>query len=185
MFDGGVDEARRLLGEIDGIQIRTRADFRDGTWQWLAVWAIVCAGAAASAFTPFAGWYWMLGAPLGMAVTMVVSVRAETRIRLKRRAWPSIVTGVGMGVANTIVWLYLDGPVIVVGIWVVLGFGFAVLTSIDRVPSAPRAFVMLSILCVVGGVAVRDAYSLYPVLAMAFCMVLATFAVRVRSGVPG
>jgi len=179
-----VHEARRLLGELGVIQGRTRADFLDGTWQWMAVWAVVCAGAAASAFSPLAGWYWMLGAPLGMAVTMAVSVRAESRVRLRRKAWPSVATGVGIGIVIGLISWRFEESVIVVAVWVVLGLGFAVLTAIDRVASAPTVFVMLSIGSTVTGVAVRDPYALYPWLAGGFSLALAYFAARAWRGVP-
>jgi hypothetical protein len=182
-FDCTVDDARRLLGELDGIQLETRADFHGEAWQWMALWAVVCAGAAASAFTPFAGVYWLLGAPVGMALSMLLGARAGTRTRLRRKPWPAVVTGVCIGVANGLISWRLEEAVIVVAIWVVLGLGFSVLMTIERIPLAPTWFSLLAIASAVAGVAVRDTFALYPVIGVAFCVLLGWCAFRTKRAV--
>jgi len=171
-FEGTVDDARRLLGELDGIQIQTRAEFHRQAWRWMALWSAVCAGAAASAFTPFAAWYWMLGAPVGLALTMLLGVRAESRRGLRRKTWPPVMTGIGIGLANGIISFRLDGAVTVVLIWVVLGLGFSVLMVIERVPRAPTWFLLLAAATAIAGYAVRDTFALYPIIGGVFSVVL-------------
>lgn len=184
LLDVDVDEARRLVLEIGGIKDQTRADFRDGTWQWLMVWAFVCAGAAASAFTPAAGWYWMLGAPIGLVATVIVSVRAESRARIKRKVGPYVVVSIVMGCVNGAISFAFEQEVVAVAIWVVLGFGFAALTSLDRVPTAPTTFLLLAVGTVVAGVSVDDGFVLYTVAAATFCVALMGFGVTVRRAAP-
>lgn len=179
-----VEEALRLIDEIDGIKGDTRAAFFDGTWQWLLVWSVVCLGAAASAFTPFAGWYWLIGAPAGLAATAIVTSRAEARVRLRRKPGPYVAAGLGMACANGVFSYALPPEIVVVAIWVVLGLGFAALTWLDRVPTAPDAFLALTGGAIVAGVAIRDRLTLYPVIAVAFAIVLARFAMVTRRSVP-
>lgn len=179
-----VEEALRLIGEIDGIKGDTRAAFFDGTWQWLLIWSVVCLGAAASALTPLAGWYWMIGAPAGLAATVIVTTRAEMRVRLRRKPGPYVAVGLAMACANGFFSYALAPDMIVVVIWVVLGVGFAALTWLDRVPAAPGAFVVLTGAAIVARVAVGDGLALYPFIAVAFAIVLARFAVVTWRSVP-
>lgn len=183
-FEASVDETRRLLGEIDGIQQRTREDFRDSSWQWMAIWAVVCCGASISAFTPLAGWYWIVAAPVGIVVTVLVGFRADQRIRVRRKIWPPMAVGAVIGLANTVLSFRLGEEAIVVAVWVVLGLGFAAISAWDRVPSAPAAFSLLSIATLVVGVAVPDRFTLYPVIGVAFAAVLGSFSFVTRRGVP-
>lgn len=172
------------MTEIGGIKDQTRADFLDGTWQWLLVWSAVCVGAAASAFTPFAEWYWMVGAPIGLAVTVLVSMRAEARVRLRRKPWPYMAVSAAIGLANGALSYAVPPEALVVGLWVVLGLGFAALTSLDRVPGAPSVFIALACFAIVAGLATPDTFGLYPILGMMFACVLGGFAFLTWRAVP-
>ena len=70
--------------------------------------------------------------------------------------------------ANTAASLLLPGEAIVVVVWVVIGFGFGVLSWLDRQPAASGLFIGLALTSAVLGVVVEDRFSLYGVLALVF-----------------
>lgn len=175
-----IDETLSLLNEMRGIKEGTRQEFRDGAWQWLLVWSAVCAGAAVSAFTPLVGWYWAFAVPVGLAVTALIEIRVEKRLRIRRKAWPYFAVGASIAVANMAVSAVFGDEVVVVGVWVVLGLGFAALVALDRIPSASALFIVLSLATLVAGVWTRDPFALYPVLGVAFAATLAALAGGIR-----
>lgn len=175
-----VDEARRLLSEMDDIKEGTREEFRDGAWQWLLVWSGVCLGASISAYTPVAGWYWAIGAPIGLVLTVFVGMRVDQRLPVRRKAWPYFAVGAGIAVANTAVSMLLGEEVVVVAVWVVLGLGFAALTALDRMPSASALFIVVSLGTIVAGMWTRDPFGLYPALGLLFAVTLAALAGAIR-----
>lgn len=66
MDDSTVTPSPKLLKEMARIQRRTKLDVRAESWRYLAVWSGVFLGAFFSSFMPnVAGWYWLLGVPLG------------------------------------------------------------------------------------------------------------------------
>lgn len=178
------EDARQIIAEIAGIKQRTRTNLLSCSWQWLLVWSVVCAGAAVSAFTALAGWYWVAAVPVGMAATLAVSVRAERQVSIRRKAWPYFAVAGGMALANTWVSMVFDVEVVVVGIWVVLGLGFAALAALDRLPAAASVFVALAAASGVAGVAVVDRLALYPILASGFAVTLAGFSIRTKRAMP-
>ncbi|CAN5327812.1 hypothetical protein BH18ACT5_BH18ACT5_15680 [soil metagenome] len=157
-----------LLEELEGIQRRTKLDVRGESWRYLAVWAGVFFGAFLSSFLPgVAGWYWLLGVPLGY-LGMYLAYRNVEYSGVGTKAWPYATTGIGIGVANGIASFVLPEEAIVIAVWVVLGVGFAVLSWIDRQPLAASLFGALSLLALLLGLTTADTFQLYPVLALIF-----------------
>jgi hypothetical protein len=157
-----------LLEELQRLQRQTRLEVRAESWRYLAVWAAVFLGAFVSSFIPnVAGWYWLLGVPLGY-LGMYLAYRNVEYSGIGTKSWPYAVTGIAIGVVNSVASFLLPDEAIVVAVWVVMGFGFATLSWIDRQALAASLFVALSLLTLLLGLTVDNTFELYPVLALIF-----------------
>lgn len=168
-----LNSSPKLLEELARIQRRTKLDVRGESWRYLAVWSAVFFGAFMSSFVPgVAGWYWLIGVPLGY-LGMYLAYRNLTSAGVWTKSWPYVATGIGIGTANGVASFVLPEEAIVVAVWVVLGLGFAILSWIDRQPLAASMFAALSLLALLLGLTTDNTFELYPVLALIFTLITA------------
>ncbi len=173
MDEQSLNPSPELLEELARIQRRTKLDVRGESWRYLAVWSAVFLGAFISSFIPnVAGWYWLLGVPLGY-LGMYLAYRNLDDTGVGAKSWPYAVTGLGIGVVNGVASFLLSDEAIVVAVWVVLGVGFAILSWIDHQPLAASVFGALSVLALLLGLTTDDTLELYPVLALIFTLITA------------
>lgn len=176
----GTQQARGLLEEVAGIKAGTRADLRAQGWQWLLVWSGLFFGAGLTALVP--GWdeiadrYWFVGVPLGLVLTFLVSWRVERNSPVRRKAWPYWTIGGAITVAGFVVGAYLPDSVIVVLLWVILGFGFAGFLLLERLFAGAWLLAGMAVLSGILGLVVEDTFALYPLLAMSFSAAVAGIA---------
>ncbi len=155
-----------VVAEVGRVRRQTRMSLAEGAWRYLAVWAVVFLGSFVSAFFPIAGWYWVIGVPAGY-FGMWLMLR-DLQPGVERRQTPYWITGIAIGVANTLASLLFEDEVVVVVVWVVLGLGFGFLAWFDRQPAAAGLFGALAAISAVSGVVVSDRFALYAVLALVF-----------------
>lgn len=177
-------EAKGLLRELSEIQSTTRGRLYACSWQWMVIWSVAFLGAALTGVVPawqrFAGAYWLGALPVSLVLTAVVSSRFESRSPVRRRATPYWIMGLGITLGNTAVSLLLPEPAIVVAIWVILGFGFAAFSWLDRVKPASWLLASMAVVSGLLGLVVEDTFQLYPALAFAFSAALAGIVVGMR-----
>lgn len=154
------------LAEVVRVRRQTRMTLAEGAWRYLAVWAVVFLGSFVSAFFPIAGWYWLIGVPAGYVGMWLMFRNLQPGV--ERSQTPYWITGIAIGVANTLASLLFDDEVVVVVVWVVLGLGFGFLAWFDRQPAAAGLFGALAAISAISGVVVDDRFALYAVLALVF-----------------
>lgn len=177
----GIDEAQQLLESAGQMQAAARREIHSHGWQWYLVWAAVCVGSSISVFTPITGWFWLAGAPLGIAGTIAVSIREDQRSRVQRHQRGYWLIGGAMTVINFAASAFTSDEVVVVVIWVVLGFGFAGFAMLERQPAAAALFVGLAITIGIAGFLVTDTVDLYMVAGLIFAVAMVSVAVGIRS----
>lgn len=177
-------EARGLLDELTEIQSSTRARLQATGWQWLVIWSIAFLGAAITALVPsstaYAHLYWVVATPIAVILTAVVSVRLDSRSPLRQRSWPYWTVGAAITVATFGAGYVLPDDSIVVVVWVILGFGFAAFSWLERVTPAVWLLSGMAVMSAVLGALVEDTFALYPALALAFSAALAGIIVGMR-----
>lgn len=176
-----IDEARRLLAAADDLQAEARREMAAHGWQWFLVWAPICLGAAISALTPIAGWYWLVGVPVGIGGTIAVSNRTHERSGVHRHASGYWWIALAMTVINFGASAVLADEVIVVVVWVVFGFGFTGFAILERQPGAAALFAMLAVAVGIAGPLVENTFSLYVVTGVVFAVAMVGVAVGIRS----
>jgi hypothetical protein len=175
------DEARRMLESADDLQAAARREINAHSWQWFLVWAVVCLGAAVSAFTPIAGWFWIVGVPVGIGGTIAISARQHERSGVQRYPGGYWLIGGAMTVINFGASALLSDEVIVVVIWVVFGLGFTGFAMLERQPGAAVIFACLALATGIAGALVPDTFDLYVVAGIVFALAMVVVAVRIRS----
>lgn len=180
----GTQQARGLLDEVAGIKAGTRADLRSQGWQWLLVWSLLFLGAALTGLVPgwdeFAGRYWMIGVPVGLVLTFLITWRVERNSPVRRKAWPYWTIGAALTVAGFVTGAYLPDSTNVVLLWVILGFGFAGFLLLERLYAGAWLLAGMAVISGILGLVVDDTYALYPVLALGFSAAVAGIAAGMR-----
>jgi hypothetical protein len=159
-----VDDAQSLLAEVGRLKEQTRVELQTDGWQWLLVWGMVCLGAALSASTPFAPWYWVAAVPVALFVTWRLQAHLNGRAPVRRKEWPYWAIGAAMTVVLFGSSFVVPGEIMVVLVWVVFGLGFGGLASLDRQWLQAVLFGSLALGSLVAGIVVEDRFPLYALL---------------------
>jgi hypothetical protein len=175
-----IEEVTSLLAEVGDLKKETRADLQSDGWQWLLVWGAVCLGAALSAYTPLAPWYWMVVVPVALVVTWIVQKRIESRAPVRVKAWPYWTIGAAITVSAFGASFAFETEVTVVVVWVVLGLGFMAFSVLERQTSAAGIFLGLSVITTFLGVMTDDRLGLYPLLGFMYAISMAGVAAGIR-----
>jgi hypothetical protein len=175
-----IDEVRSLLAEVGDLKKGTRADLQSYGWQWLLVWGAVCLGAALSAYTPLAPWYWIVVVPVALVVTWVVQERIEGRAPVRVKAWPYWTIGGAITVAAFGASFAFETEVTVVVVWVVFGLGFMGFSLLERQRTAAAVFLGLAAISTFLGIVTEDRIGLYPVLGFMFAIAMAGVSAGIR-----
>lgn len=180
--DSDPDDARRLIGEIDRLQSDTRSRLAREDWQTLAVWGLVCAGAVLSAFTPLAGWYWLIGVPVGLLGTLFLERKGHEAVA--RSSTPYWLIGAGIGALNSIAGILFPPEFIVVSMWVVLALGFAAMCLIERRAMPTGLLVGVAVLASGAAVVGVNPFDIYALAGSAVAAILlyASWSIRAEAG---
>jgi hypothetical protein len=175
-----IDEVRSLLAEVGDLKRGTRAVLQRDGWQWLLVWGAVCLGAALSAYTPLAPWYWIVVVPVALVATWIVQERTEGRAPVRVKAWPYWTIGGAITVAAFGASFAFATEVTVVVVWVVFGLGFMGFSLLERQRAAAGVFLGLAGIATFLGVVTEDRLGLYPVLGFMFAITMAGVSAGIR-----
>jgi hypothetical protein len=170
-MDHEVSSPDEILAEVGRVRRQTRRTLAEGSWRYLLVWSVVFLGSWVSSFFPLASFYWIVGVPLGY-LGMWLIFRGQEPVAWNKDA-PYWLTGLAIGVLNTVAGFTLPDEAVVVVVWVVLGAGFGVLSWLDRQPGAAGLFFGLAVASGVLGIVVEDRFALYSALALAFTLATA------------
>ena len=165
-MDDRTASPHEILAEVGRVRRLTRGALAEGSWRYLSIWAVVFLGSWATSFFSIGAYYWMIGVPAGY-LAMWMMYRGQEPAAWNRET-PYWITGASIAVANTAASLLLPDEAIVVVVWVVIGFGFGVLSWLDRQPAASGLFIGLALASAVLGFVVEDRFGLYGVLALVF-----------------
>jgi hypothetical protein len=180
MRSADIDEVKSLLAEVGELKQGTRAVLQRDGWQWLLVWGSVCLGAALSAYTPLAPWYWVGAVPVAMAVTWILEKRLEGRAPVRVKSWPYWTIGGAITAAAFGASFAFDTEVTVVVVWVVFGLGFMGFSLLERQRAAAGVFLGLAGITTFLGVVTEDRLGLYPVLGFMFAITMAGVSAGIR-----
>lgn len=173
------DNFPSLLKELNSLSVNTRRILREDGWQWLLIWAAVCAGAGISELIGVE-WYWLIALPVALVLTAVVTMRIDSRKPVRRKAWPYWIIGVGITTANVLGGLTMSPETLSFAGWVVFGAGFTGFALLERQHWAAGLLASLSMLSLVLGVVSEDATVLYPYLAFLFAVGLGLVSLRMK-----
>jgi len=173
------DNFPALLEELNSLSANTRRILREDGWQWLLIWAAVCAGAGISELIGV-GWYWLFALPVALVLTAVVTMRIDSKKPVRRKAWPYWLIGGGITTANVLGSLTMSPETLSFAGWVVFGVGFTGFALLERQPWVAGLLATLSMLSLVLGLVSEDATILYPYLAFLFAVGLGVVSLRMK-----